>query len=73
MELATKAPRTPNFNMLASDHHPLLSTAPALDDAGIEALDKIFRDRWGALWSIDDMVGRGDRRGSSSSRLKWGK
>lgn len=50
------APRTPNFNMQATGHHPLLATAPMLDEAGVAAVDQIFRDRWGALFSIDDMV-----------------
>ena len=40
----------------AADHHPLLATAPALDAAGIAAVDQIYRDRWGTLFSIDDMV-----------------
>lgn len=50
------APRTPNFNELASDHHPMLASAPVLDKTAIEFEDRIMRDRWGALMSIDDLV-----------------
>lgn len=55
-ELAVSAPRTPNFNMLAADHHPLLSTAPPLTAEALELIDLHMRDRWGTLFSIDDMV-----------------
>jgi N-acetylglucosamine-6-sulfatase len=50
------APRSPSFNQLASDHHPLLATAPPLDAQAIRYEDKLMQDRWGALFSIDDMV-----------------
>ena len=56
IELTVQAPRTPNFNMLATDHHPLLSTAPEFDTEAIKHLDLHMRDRWGTLFSIDDMV-----------------
>ena len=55
-ELTVIAPRTPNFNMHATDHHPLLSTAPAFSDEALRYLDLHMRDRWGTLFSIDDMV-----------------
>ena len=55
-ELSVLAPRTPNFNVLAADHHPLLSTAPPFNDEAIAHLDLHMRDRWGTLFSIDDMV-----------------
>jgi arylsulfatase A-like enzyme len=55
-ELTVQAPRTPNFNMLATDHHPLLSTAPEFDAEAIKFLDLHMRDRWGTLFSIDDML-----------------
>ena len=42
--------------MLATDHHPLLSTAPEFDAEAIKHLDLHMRDRWGTLFSIDDMV-----------------
>ena len=54
--LKRHAPRTPNFNALASDHHPLLSSAPPLDAAALDHVDTQFRARWGTLWAIDDMV-----------------
>jgi arylsulfatase A-like enzyme len=38
-----KAPRTPNFNVLASDHHPLLATAPKFNDDAIAFLDLHMR------------------------------
>ncbi len=50
------APRTPNFNYPAADHHPLLSTAPPFNDEAIKYLDLHMRARWGTLFSIDDMV-----------------
>merc|ERR1712232_1109718 len=50
------APRTPNFNQLASDHFSMLASAPELDKTAIEFEDRIMRDRWGALMSIDDLV-----------------
>ena len=50
------APRTPNFNMHAADHHPLLADAPSLDEAALSHVDRHMRDRWGTLMSIDDVV-----------------
>ena len=43
------APRTPNFNQHAPDHHPLLATQPALDARALEVIDMHFRDRLGTL------------------------
>ena len=51
-----KAPRNPAFNYHAKDHHPLLATAPILDEKAIADEDMLMRDRWGTLFSIDDMV-----------------
>ena len=50
------APRTPNFNQHAPDHHPLLATQPELDENALAHIDLHFRDRLGTLLSIDDMV-----------------
>lgn len=50
------APRTPNFNMHAQDHHPLLANAPALDIGALPFIDRHMRDRLGTLMSIDDVV-----------------
>ena len=50
------APRTPNFNEHAGDHHALLATQPQLDAAAIAHVDGLFRARLGTLFSIDDMV-----------------
>jgi len=54
--LTVRAPRTPNFNQLASDHNPLLAAAPELDEAAISAVDQLYRNRWGTLFSIDDLI-----------------
>ena len=51
-----RAPRTPSFNVRAADHHPLLATAPELGAEAIATVDLHMRDRWGTLFSIDDMV-----------------
>lgn len=51
-----QAPRNPAFNYHAKDHHPLLATAPILDEKAIADEDMLMRDRWGTLFSIDDMV-----------------
>jgi len=37
-------------------HNPLLASAPPLDEAAIRAIDTLMRSRWGALFSIDDLV-----------------
>ena len=55
-ELQVQAPRTPNFNMHAADHHPFVATAPPFGPEAIKHLDLHMRDRWGTLFSIDDMV-----------------
>eukprot|EP00035_Acanthoeca_spectabilis_P012857 m.233652 g.233652 ORF g.233652 m.233652 type:complete len:233 (+) comp15737_c0_seq5:497-1195(+) len=54
--LNVSAPRTPNFNMHAQDHHPLLANAPALDIGALPFIDRHMRDRLGTLMSIDDVV-----------------
>ena len=54
--LRVRAPRTPNFNIAAPRHNPLLARAPALDARAIEAVDQLFRNRWGTLLAIDDIV-----------------
>eukprot|EP00937_MAST-01D_sp_MAST-1D-sp2_P007802 g7802.t1 len=50
------APRTPGFNVLAADHHPLLATQPELDAEALRHVDLHYRARLGTLLSIDDMV-----------------
>jgi len=54
--LNISAPRTPNFNMWASDHNHLLSTHEILDEEVVTAMDELMRARWGVLLSIDDLV-----------------
>jgi N-acetylglucosamine-6-sulfatase len=50
------APRSPNFNMLASDHFDLLATHPILTPDLVGDIDSLMRQRWGTLLSIDDLV-----------------
>ena len=50
------APRTPNFNELAADHFDLLATHAPLSDAVVADIDKLMRQRWAVLMSIDDLV-----------------
>ena len=45
--LNVSAPRTPNFNHHAADHHPLLATAPALDERAMRYVDQLMADRYG--------------------------
>ena len=54
--LDIQAPRSPAFNYHAASHHPLIATAPELDSRAIAGEDMLMRDRWGTLFSIDDMV-----------------
>lgn len=54
--LNISAPRTPNFNMLASDHFDLLSTHPILTPDLVGDIDHLMKQRWGTLLSIDDLV-----------------
>lgn len=54
--LNISAPRTPNFNMLASDHFDLLSTHPILTPNLVGDIDNLMKQRWGTLLSIDDLV-----------------
>ena len=54
--LNISAPRTPNFNMLASDHFDLLSTHPILTPGLVGDIDHLMKQRWGTLLSIDDLV-----------------
>ena len=54
--LNISAPRTPNFNMLASDHFDLLATHPILTPGLVGDIDHLMKQRWGTLLSIDDLV-----------------
>lgn len=54
--LNISAPRTPNFNMLASDHNHFLATHAELGSDVVGDIDNLMRQRWGTLLSIDDLV-----------------
>ena len=50
------APRTPNYNYSALDHHYLIrSQQPLTDDIAVD-IDKLFSDRWRSLLSVDDIT-----------------
>ncbi len=46
------APRTPNFNKLASDHHPMVAGEPLLEDDAIGFIDQLWRDRLRSLLPV---------------------
>eukprot|EP01084_Bolivina_argentea_P254514 427889_1 len=50
------APRTPNFNKKAYNHHDYVSTNPVLNNESIWWIDQLYRDRLRTLLSVDDMV-----------------
>lgn len=52
-----RAPRTPAWNVSAPDHHWLVSMQPPLAPLDVDESDEMFRRRWRALQSVDDMVG----------------
>ena len=54
--LAVSAPRWPNFNLASPDKYGFIGTAPKLDDVALPFIDRHYRDRWGTLFSIDDLV-----------------
>lgn len=49
-----RVPRVPSFNMHAADSHPSLAALPKIDNTSF--VDVQYRDRLGALLSIDDLV-----------------
>ena len=51
------APRTPNYNFTASDHHKIVRSQSPLDPFGIAPrVDELFQDRWRSLLSVDDLM-----------------
>lgn len=51
------APRTPNYNFTASDHHKLVRSQSPLDPYGIAPqVDDLFQNRWRTLLSVDDLM-----------------
>jgi N-acetylglucosamine-6-sulfatase len=51
-----KAPRTPNWNQSCKDHHWLVRTQPPMTAEQEARTDELFRARWRALLSVDDLV-----------------
>lgn len=50
------APRTPNYNFSALDHHYVVRSQPVITHLqGIE-VDQLFEDRWRTLLSVDDIT-----------------
>ena len=51
-----KAPRTPNYNYSAFDHHYVVRSQPGLDSTVEKEVDQLFENRWRTLLSVDDIV-----------------
>jgi hypothetical protein len=51
-----KAPRTPNWNQSCPDHHWLVRSQPPMTAEQESRSDELFRARWRALLSVDDLV-----------------
>lgn len=52
-------PRTPNWNCSAASrkgHHGNIATQPMIDDAAATVITGVFKNRWRALLSVDDVV-----------------
>lgn len=50
------APRTPNYNYSAKDHHPLIANQPIITAKQAEWTDNLFQNRWRCLLSVDDLI-----------------
>ena len=51
-----QAPRTPNYNYSATDHHYVIrQQQPMTDKEGADS-DDLFRNRWRSLLSVDDIT-----------------
>lgn len=51
-----QAPRTPNWNASCPDHHYLIRSQPPMTDEEALRSDALYRARWLALLSVDDLV-----------------
>ena len=52
-------PRTPNWNCSAAsraDHHGSIATQPMLDAEAATVITGVFKNRWRALLSVDDVI-----------------
>jgi N-acetylglucosamine-6-sulfatase len=54
--LPMRAPRTPNYNLSAPHHHPLIAIQQAIGTYTEDWTDLLFRERFRSMWSVDDMV-----------------
>ncbi len=50
------APRTPNYNYSALDHHYVIRSQPPLSTKIAGEVDELFRNRWRTLLSVDDIT-----------------
>ena len=51
-----RAPRTPNYNFSALDHHYVIRSQPPLSSTVGEEVDELFENRWRTLLSVDDIM-----------------
>ena len=51
-----KAPRTPNYNYSAPDHHYMIRTQPPITSDQEAGVDELFRNRLRTLLSVDDIT-----------------
>ena len=51
-----KAPRTPNYNFSATDHHYVIRSQPPMTKDQASDSDNLFADRWRSLLSVDDIT-----------------
>ena len=51
-----KAPRTPNYNYAALDHHYVVRSQASLNETVEAEVDELFEDRWRTLLSVDDIT-----------------
>ena len=51
-----KAPRTPNYNYSALDHHYVIRSQPPLSAKIANESDQLFQNRWRSLLSVDDIT-----------------
>ena len=51
-----RAPRTPNYNFSATDHHWMIAQQPPMTQEQADHSDALYRARWQALLSLDDII-----------------
>ena len=52
----SQAPRTPNYNYSALDHHYVIRQQPPITSEQAPEVDELFRNRWRTLLSVDDIT-----------------